>query len=70
MLKIQMLELQTTMALAIFLMQILSPLFLGKLKKYKPIKVQNVANAMAIIAQKNYPKKIFESDQLQEIGKS
>ena len=51
-------------------MQILSPLFLGKLKKYKPIKVQNVANAMAIIAQKNYPKKIFESDQLQEIGKS
>ena len=54
--------------IAIFLMQILSPLFLGKLKKYKPIKVENVANAMVNIAQNNYQETIFESDQLEVIA--
>ena len=54
--------------IAIFLMQILSPLFLGKLKKYKPIKVENVANAMVNIAQNNYQETIFESDQLKVIA--
>ena len=55
--------------IAIFLMQTLSPLFLGKLKKYKPIKVENVANAMVNIAQNNYQETTFESDQLEEIAK-
>ena len=55
--------------IAIFLMQTLSPLFLGKLKKYKPIKVENVANAMVNIAQNNYLETTFESDQLEEIAK-
>ena len=54
--------------IAIFLMQTLSPLFLGKLKKYKPIKVENVANAMVNIAQNNYQETIFESDQLEVIA--
>ena len=49
-------------------MQTLSPLFLGKLKKYKPIKVENVANAMVNIAQNNYQETIFESDQLKVIA--
>ena len=53
--------------IGIFIMQILSPLFLGQLKKYKPIKVENVAKAIINIAQNNYQKTIFESDQLVEI---
>ena len=55
--------------IGIFVMKLLSPLFLGKLKKYKPIKVENVAKAMANIAQNDYQKTIFESDQLVEIAK-
>ncbi len=55
--------------IGVFLMKLLSPLFFGKLKKYKPIKVENVAKAMVNIAQNNYQKKIFESDQLVEIAK-
>ena len=50
-------------------MKLLSPLFLSKLKKYKPIKVENVAKAMANIAQNDYQKTIFESDQLVKIAK-
>jgi len=50
-------------------MQKLSPFFLGKLKKYKPIQAQYVAKAMVAIAQNNYQKKIFESDQLEMLGK-
>ncbi len=55
--------------IGIFVMKLLLPLFLGKLKKYKPIKVENVAKAMVIIAQNDYQKTIFESDQLVEIAK-
>ena len=55
--------------IGIFVMKLLLPLFLGKLKKYKPIKVENVAKAMANIAQNDYQKTIFESDQLVEIAK-
>jgi len=51
------------------IMQTLSPLFLRNLKKYKPIQAQLVAKAMIIIAQNNYPNKIFESDQLEDISK-
>ena len=55
--------------IGIFVMKLLLPLFLGKLKKYKPIKVENVAKAMANIAQNDYQKTIFESDQLVKIAK-
>ena len=55
--------------IGIFVMKLLSPLFLCKLKKYKPIKVENVAKAMANIAQNDYQKTIFESDQLVKIAK-
>jgi nucleoside-diphosphate-sugar epimerase len=53
--------------IGIFIMQTLSPLFLGKLKKYKPIKVENVAKAILSIAQNNYKNQIIESDQLVKI---
>ena len=57
-------------SIGVYVMQKLSPFFLGKLKKYKPIQAQYVAKAMVAIAQNNYQKKIFESDQLEMIGKS
>ena len=56
-------------SIAQYATQKLSPFFLGNLKKYKPIQAQYVAKAMADIAQNNYQKKIFESNQLEEIGK-
>ena len=40
--------------IGIFAMKTLSPLFLGNMKKYKPIKVEYVAKAMFEVAQKEY----------------
>ena len=54
--------------IGIFAMKTLSPLFLGNMKKYKPIKVEYVAKAMLQVAQKDYQKKIFESDEIVKIG--
>ncbi|RYJ50698.1 oxidoreductase [Flavobacterium petrolei] len=52
-----------------FFMKTLSFLFLGNLKKYKPIEGKTVANALLKIAQKNDTGfKIYESDVIQEIG--
>ena len=56
-------------SIGVYVMQKLSPFFLGKLKKYKPIQAQYVAKAMVVIAKNNYKKKIFESDQLEMLGK-
>ena len=55
-------------SIAIPLMKMLSLFFIGSLKKYKPIQVEYVAKAMVAIAENNYQKTIFESDQLEEIG--
>ena len=54
--------------IGIFVMKTLSPLFLGKMKKYKPIKVESVAKAMMNVAQNDYQKTIFESDEIIKIG--
>ena len=54
--------------IGIFVMKSLSPLFLGKIKKYKPIKVENVARAMIKIAENDCQQTIFESDKLIEIS--
>jgi uncharacterized protein YbjT (DUF2867 family) len=52
-----------------FFMKTLSFLFLGKLKKYKPIEGKTVAKALLKIAQTNNRGfKIYESDVIQEIG--
>ena len=56
--------------IGIFIMMSFSPLFLGKMKKYKPIKVENVAKAMINVVEKNYQKTIFESDKIMEISNS
>lgn len=52
-----------------FFMKTLSFLFLGNLKKYKPIEGKTVAKALLKIAQKNDTGfKIYESDAIQKIG--
>jgi uncharacterized protein YbjT (DUF2867 family) len=52
-----------------FFMKTLSFIFIGNLKKYKPIQSEAVAKAMLIIAQQNNSSfKIYESDVIQEIG--
>ena len=52
-----------------FFMKTLSFLFLGNLKKYKPIEGKTVAKALLKIAQTNNKGfKIYESDVIQEIG--
>ncbi|MGO4905294.1 NAD(P)H-binding protein [Flavobacterium sp. W20_MBD1_R3] len=52
-----------------FFMKTLSFLFLGNLKKYKPIESRTVAKALLKIAQSNNTGfKIYESDVIQEIG--
>ena len=54
--------------IGIFVMKTLSPLMLGNMKKYKPIKVESVAKAMIKVAEKDYQQTIFESDKLIEIS--
>ena len=56
--------------IGIFIMKSFSPFFLGKMRKYKPIKVENVAKAMINVVEKNYQKTIFESDKIMEISNS
>ena len=53
--------------IGIFVFKLLSPLFLGPLKKMKPIHSATVAKAMVKIANENLGKIIFESDEIVEI---
>tara|TARA_B100000530_G_scaffold43274_1_gene24564 strand:- start:208 stop:864 length:657 start_codon:yes stop_codon:yes gene_type:complete len=53
--------------LGIFVFKLLSPLFLGPLKKMKPIHSETVAKAMIKIANENLRKTIFESNEIVEI---
>jgi len=54
--------------IGIFAMKTLSPLFLGKMKKYKPVKAKYVAKTMLNVIQNDYQKTIFESDEIIEIS--
>ena len=54
--------------IGLFVMKALSPLFLGKLKKYKPIQVENIVKTMLHLTQRDYQKNIFESDEIVKIG--
>ena len=52
-----------------FFMKTFSFLFIGKLKKYRPIESKTVAKALLAIAKKNSKGfKIYESDVIQQIG--
>ena len=53
--------------IGIFVFKLLSPLFLGPLKKMKPIHSATVAKAMIAITQNYSSKTIFESNEISEI---
>ena len=54
--------------IGIFIFKLISPFFLGPLKKMKPINSEKVAKAMIKIANENLKKTIFESDEIVEIS--
>ncbi|MDB3886930.1 NAD(P)H-binding protein [Candidatus Pelagibacter sp.] len=53
--------------IGIFVFKLLSPLFLGPLKKMKPIHSATVAKAMIRTANENLEKNIFESNEIAEL---
>ncbi len=53
--------------IGIFLFNMLSPLFLGPLKKMKPIQSETVARAMIRATNENLEKNIFESNEIVEL---
>ena len=54
--------------IGIFIFKLISPFFLGPLKKMKPINSEKVAKAMIKIANENLGKTILESDEIVEIS--
>ncbi|TDE04170.1 NAD(P)H-binding protein [Flavobacterium hiemivividum] len=62
-------EFRLTEKTAAFVMKIFSFLFIGSIRKYKPIESETVAKALFRIAQKNLKGfTIYESDEVQQIG--
>ena len=53
--------------IGIFVFKLLSPLFLGPLKKMKPIHSATVAKAMIAIIQNDSSQTIYESNEISEI---
>ena len=56
--------------IGIFVFKLLSPLFLGPLKKMKPIHSATVAKAMIAITQNKVSQTIFESDEIVNLSSS
>jgi uncharacterized protein YbjT (DUF2867 family) len=56
--------------IGIFVFKLLSPLFVGLLKKMKPIHSATVAKAMIAITQNKVSKTIFESDEIADLSSS
>ena len=54
--------------IGIFLFKLLSPLFLGPLKKMKPIHSEKVAKAMIKVANEDIQKSVFESNEIANIN--
>ena len=54
--------------IGIFLFKLLSPLFLGPLKKMKPIQAENVAESMIKVSNGDFQKTIFESNEIVEFA--
>ncbi len=55
--------------IGISIFKILSPFFVGNLKKMKSIKSENVADAMVVIAKNKFQQLIYESDQIVDLLK-
>jgi len=56
--------------MGIFIFKLLSPLFIGPLKKMKPIHSENVANAMLNICEGDHQQIVFESNEIAELAKN
>ena len=56
--------------IGIFIFKLLSPLFVGPLKKMKPIKAKNVARAMVNISNSELEKIVFGSNEIVELAKN
>ena len=56
--------------IGIFLFKMLSPLFLGPLKKMKPIHSEKVAKAMIKVSNGDFKKTVFESNEIVEVSNS
>ena len=54
----------------IFIFKLLSPLFLGPLKKMKPIHSKKVAKAMIKITNGDFQQNVFESNEIVEVSNS
>ena len=54
--------------LGIFVFKLLSPLFLGPLKKMKPIQSEKVAKAMIKISNGDFKQQVFESNEIVKIS--
>jgi len=54
--------------IGIFVFKMISPLFLGPLKKMKPIHSEKVAQAMINVVQKDNEQTIFESNEIVELS--
>ena len=54
----------------IFIFKLLSPLFLGPLKKMKPIHSKKVAKAMVKITNHDFKQNVFESNEIVEVSNS
>ena len=54
----------------IFIFKLLSPLFLGPLKKMKPIHSKKVAKAMVEITNGDFKQNVFESNEIVEVSNS
>ena len=53
--------------IGILIFKLLSPLFVGPLKKMKPIHSETVAKAMISSANENLKKNVFESNEIAEL---
>ena len=53
--------------IGIFIFKLLSPIFVGPIKKMKPIHSEKVAKAMIKIANENLQKTIFESNEISDL---
>ena len=56
--------------IGIFVFKLLSPLFVGPLKKMKPIHSATVAKSMIVISQNDISQIIFESDEIADLSNS
>jgi len=62
-------EFRTGERIGVLFAKILSPIMLGPLRKYKPIHVKRLVKAMLRIANSKNTRIIYESDELQKLGR-